>query len=167
MFFFPYVRNFTLIYGPFSCQIKVHLDLFYGKFSNYFKSSLNFTDQSLQSELTKIRYTNFVKFRLPRMSFKIEQAFGKMTKKCFCLHFGNSNFNVIFFCTFLKKIIFHILNLHKTNVMNITFYIVMTVLKVVKMLIFQKSLTSHETKLTLLFLSFLTQTTQNQRGIIK
>ena len=38
--------------------------------------------------------------------------------------------------------------------MNTTFYILMTVIKVVKIYIFQKSLTSHDNNLTLLFLPF-------------
>ena len=41
----------------------------------------------------KVWYTNFVRFRLESMSFKIEQEFEKRTKKI-CLHFAKLNFNL-------------------------------------------------------------------------
>ena len=51
--------------------------------------------------LNKVGYTNFVKFLLQKISFKVEQAFEKINKKKKnCLHFGNSNFNIIFSALF-------------------------------------------------------------------
>ena len=95
---FPHVRNFTLIYGPFSCLI-------YGLFGpilmenyvRFFKCSLNFKAYALQFELNKVEYTNFAKFQLQSMSSKIEGAFEKTNKQCFYLHFTKSNLNIIFF----------------------------------------------------------------------
>ena len=56
---------------------------FYGKFCIFFKCSLNLRVHALQSELNKVKYTNFGKFQLQRMTLKIEQAFVKMTKYIF------------------------------------------------------------------------------------
>ena len=154
---FPHVRNFTLIYGPFSCLIDVLFGpILMEKYVRFFKYSLNFRAHALQFELNKVGYTNFAKFRLQSMSSKIEQAFEKTNKPCFYLHFTKSNLNVIFFrfSNLLFFLIIQIHNLHLIFVMNTIFYISITVIKVVKNLIFQKSLTSHETNLTLLFLSF-------------
>ena len=39
---------------------------------NFFKCSLNFTGHALQSELNKVFISNFVKFQLQRISYKIE-----------------------------------------------------------------------------------------------
>ena len=75
---------------------------FYGKFCCFFKCSLNFRDPALQSELIKLGYTNFVKFRLQSMTFKIERAFTKIYKICFCLHFANSYLKIIFYTLFPK-----------------------------------------------------------------
>ena len=129
------MRNFTLINGPFSCLI----DVLFGPIlmENYvglFKCSLNFRAHALQFELNKVEYTNFAKFQLQSMSSKIEGAFEKTNKTCFYLHFTKSNLNIIFFgfSHNLKKKIIHIHNLHIIFVMNTTFYISMTVIKVVK-----------------------------------
>ena len=46
-------------------------------------------------------------------------------------------------------------------------FLLITVIKLVKNQIFQKSLTSQETDLMLLFFVFFTRTTQNQSRIIK
>ena len=73
-----------------------------GKFCCFFKCSLNFIAHALQSELNKVSISNFVKFRLQIMSSKIERAFEKNNKICFCLHFTNSNLNVIFFPFFSR-----------------------------------------------------------------
>ena len=43
----------------------------------FLKCSLNFRAHALQSELRKISISNFVKFQLQSMSFKIELAFEK------------------------------------------------------------------------------------------
>ena len=48
-------------------------------FCPFFKCSLNFRDHALQLELTKVILSNFVKFRLQSMSFKIERACEKRT----------------------------------------------------------------------------------------
>ena len=45
----------------------------------FFKCSLNFIAQALQSELNKVSLSNFVKFRLQSMTSKIERAFEKTT----------------------------------------------------------------------------------------
>ena len=50
------------------------------KFCPFFKCLLDFRAHALQLELNKVVYTNFVKFRLQSMSFKIERAFEKRTK---------------------------------------------------------------------------------------
>ena len=95
---FPHVRNFTLIYGPFSCLI----DVLFGPILmennvRFFKCSLNFRAHALQFKLNKVEYTNFAKFQLQSMSSKIEGAFEKTNKQCFYLHFTKSNLNIIFF----------------------------------------------------------------------
>ena len=86
--FFPHERNFTLIYGPFSCLKNV----FFGHIlmENYvcsFKCSLNFRAHSLPSEPNKVVYTNFAKFQLQSMSSKIGRAFEKTNKSCFLSSF--------------------------------------------------------------------------------
>ena len=89
--FFPHVRNFTSIYGPFSCIIIANFSpTFMEKNWIFFKSLLNFRAYALQLELTKVGYTNFVKFWLQNMSSKIEQAFEKITTPTL----------TSFFCTF-------------------------------------------------------------------
>ena len=145
--------------------------LFYGKNLPFFKCSLNFRADALQSELNKVGYTNFFKFVLQSMSSKIEQEFEKgqnifseifvwltQTLTSFFLHFL-----IIFFF-----FIFHMLNLHLVYLLYTIFYVSMTFINVVKNKIFQESSTSNETKLAILFFFvFFTCTTQNQSGIIK
>ena len=81
---FPHVRNFTLIYGPYSCLIDVLFGpILMESFVSFFKCSLNFRAHALPFELNKVGYTNFAKFRLQRMSSKIEQAFEKRTNHIF------------------------------------------------------------------------------------
>ena len=46
----------------------------------FFKGLLNFRADALQSELNKVSLSNFVKFQLQTMSFKIGPAFEKTTK---------------------------------------------------------------------------------------
>ena len=76
--FFPHVRNFKLIYGPFSCLINILFgSVFMIFFVIFFKNKLNFWAYALQSEHNKCWYTNLVKFRLQSMSSKIELAFEK------------------------------------------------------------------------------------------
>ena len=56
-------------------------------FCPFFKYSLNFRANALQSELNKVSISNFVKFRMQSMSSKIERAFEK--KKTFLkINFG-------------------------------------------------------------------------------
>mgnify|MGYP006906348230 CR=1 FL=1 len=94
---FPHVRNFTLIYGPFSCLIYVLFGpILMENYVRFFKCSLNFRAHALQFELNKVEYTNFAKFQLQSMSSKIEGAFEKTNKQCFYLHFTKSNLNIIF-----------------------------------------------------------------------
>ena len=89
---FPHVRNFTLIYGPYSCLIDVLFGpILMENFVRFFKCSLNFRAHALQFELNKVGYTSFAKFRLQSMSSKIERAFEKTNIPCFYLHFTNSN----------------------------------------------------------------------------
>ena len=71
-----------------------------GNFVIFLKSSLNFRAHELQLELNKVGFSNLVNFGFQSMSCKIEQAFEKMTKYVFCLHFVNSSFNIIFLHTF-------------------------------------------------------------------
>ena len=81
---FPHVRNFTLIYGPFSCLIDVLFGpILMENYVRFFKCSLNFRAHALQFELNKVEYTNFAKFQLQSMSSKIEGAFEKTNKQCF------------------------------------------------------------------------------------
>ena len=51
--------------------------------SSSFKWSLNLKDHALQSELSKVGISNFLKFELPNMSSKFKQAFKKMEEKKF------------------------------------------------------------------------------------
>ena len=46
-------------------------------FVRFFKCSLNFGAHALQSELSKVMISNFVKFKLQSMSLKIKQEFEK------------------------------------------------------------------------------------------
>ena len=62
----------------------------------FFKCSLNFRAHALQFELNNVGYTNFAKFQLQIISFKIGQAFEKTNKPCFYLHFSNLNFKIFF-----------------------------------------------------------------------
>ena len=76
--FFLHVRNFTSIYGPFRCLIDVlSSPIFMENICNFYKFSLTIRAHALQSELNKVGYTNFVKFRLQSMSSENEQAFRK------------------------------------------------------------------------------------------
>ena len=93
---FPHVRNFTLIYGPFSCLIDVLVGTI------LIECLLNFRAHALQIKLTKVGYNNFAKFRLQSMSTKIEQAFKKTNKPCFYLHITKFNLNIIFFLPFFQ-----------------------------------------------------------------
>ena len=100
---FPHVRNFTLIYGPFSCLIDVLVGtILIENYVWFFKCSLNFRAHALQIELNKVGYNNFAKFRLQSMSSKIEQAFKKTNKPCFYLHITKFNLNIIFFLPFFQ-----------------------------------------------------------------
>ena len=95
---FPHVRNFTLIYGPFSCLINVLFGpILMENYVRFFKCSLNLRAHALQFKLNKVKYTNFAKFQLQSMSSKIERAFEKTNKQCFYLHFTKFNLNIIFF----------------------------------------------------------------------
>ena len=49
-------------------------------FVPFFKCLHNFKAYALQLELSKVSISNFVKFQLQIMSFKIAQAFAKRTK---------------------------------------------------------------------------------------
>ena len=105
--FFPHVRNFTLMYGPHRYLI----DILFGpilmeNFVCFFKCLLNFRAHAMQSELNKVGYTKFLKFRFQNMSSKIEQAFEKMNKPYSCLHYVKSNFMVIFRTFSLTFILF-------------------------------------------------------------
>jgi len=95
---FPHMRNFTLIYGPFSCLIDVLFGpILMENYVRFFKCSLNFKAHALQFEPNKVEYTNFAKFQLQSMSSKIEGAFEKTNKQCFYLHFTKSNLKVFCF----------------------------------------------------------------------
>ena len=133
--FFPHLRNFTLIYGPFICLI----DILFGPYFDgklyllFFKCLLNFRANALQLEINKDGYTNFAKFRLQSMSSKIERALKKTNKPCFYLHFTKFNVNVIFSVfTINFFFIIHFHNLHLIFVMNTIFYVSITVIKMVK-----------------------------------
>ena len=99
--FFPHERSFTLIYGPFSCLKNVLFGpILMENYVRFFKCSLNFRAHALQSELNKVGYTNFAKFRLQSMSSKIERAFEKNKQTMFLSYFANSNLDIIFFTLF-------------------------------------------------------------------
>lgn len=102
--FFPHVRSFTLIYGPYSCLIDVLFDpiLMEFFFSCFFKCSLNFKAHALQFDFNKVGYTSFAKFRLQSMSSKIERAFEKTNIPCFYLHLKKSK-SKLFVQPFLLK----------------------------------------------------------------
>ena len=139
MFFFPHQPNLM------------------ENFVNFFKCSLNFRAHALQSKLNKVQYTNFVKFRLKSMSFKIERVFEEITK------------NVFFFIlpTPILTKLFHIQNIHTIYVLNTFFYVsIHECHKSGKNNFFLKSLTFYETKQTLNFF-FFTHTTQNKSGTSK
>ena len=125
-----------------------------GKKCLSFKRFLNFRAHALPLELSKVGYTNFVKFELQRITSKIEWAFKRRTKFIFFfyLYFANSKFNVIFSAiSHYPFSILHILFLQQIYVVNTIF---MTVIKVDNNLIYKKSLTSHKTNLKLFFWSF-------------
>ena len=78
---FPHVRNFTLIYGPYSCLIDVLFGpILMENFVCFFKCSLNFRAHALQSELSKTSISNFVKIELQSMDSIIERVFEKTNK---------------------------------------------------------------------------------------
>ena len=52
-------------------------------FGHFFKCSFNFRAHALQSEPYKVSVSNFVKFQLQSMSYKIGRALEKMTKNTF------------------------------------------------------------------------------------
>ena len=134
------MRNFTLIYGPFSCLIHFLFGpILMDNYGRFFKCSLNFRANALQLELTNVRHTNFAKFHIQSMSSKIERAFEKTNISCFYLYFTRSNFNVIFSIfpiTFFLIIYIH--NFHLTFEMNTFFFISMTIIKMVKIRFFEK-----------------------------
>ena len=114
-FVFPHVRNFTLIYGSYSCLIDVlFCPIFMENFVRFFKCSLNFKAHALQFELNNVGYTNFAKFQLQSMSSKIEGALEKTNKQCFYLHFTKSNLNIICF-GFSHKLFFWIIHIHNLH----------------------------------------------------
>ena len=52
---FPHVRNFTLIYGPYSCLIVVLFGpILMENFVRFFKCSVNFRAHALRFELNKV-----------------------------------------------------------------------------------------------------------------
>ena len=112
---FPCVGDFTLIYGPYRClEDGLFWPYFDEQFCLFFKCSLNFQAHALQFKLNKVGYTDFAEFQLQSMCSKIERAFEKTNKPCFCLHFSNSNL-IYFFLHFLFNyffFIFHTLHLH-------------------------------------------------------
>ena len=87
----------------------------------FFKYFLNFQGHALKSELNKVGYANFIKFKYDRSNPLNEWAFEKINTQCFYLHFANSNCKVIFshFILNIKKKLFHIWNLHKIYLFNI------------------------------------------------
>ena len=106
--------------------------------------------------LTKLNILTLLSSDWKAWALKLNEHLKKRTENVFCLHFANSNFNIIFFGIFsltLKKL-FYVFIIHKIFD-NIMFYLSMTVIKVVKNRIFRKKLPSLETNLTLLFFSFL------------
>ena len=85
---FTHVRNFTLIYGPFSWLIYVLFGpILMGNYVCFFRMLAYFRGHALQFELNKVGYTNFAKFRLQSMSSKFEWAFKKTNKLCFLSSF--------------------------------------------------------------------------------
>ena len=92
-----------MIHGPFSCLIDVLFrPIYIENYVWFFKYSLNFRAHALQFELNKVGYTEFAKFRLQRMSSKIERAFEKMNKPCFLSLFDQIQLQREFFPFFLR-----------------------------------------------------------------
>ena len=102
-FVFPHVRNFTLIYGPYSGLIDVLFGpILMENFVCFFKCLLNFRAHALRYVHNKVGYTNFAKIRLQSMSSKIEQAFEKRTKYVFVFILPTPTL-LLFFLHFLTK----------------------------------------------------------------
>ena len=105
MCFFSHVWNFTLIYSPYRYLIDVLFGTILLENLFFFKCLLNFRGNALKSEHNKVGYTNFVKFRLQRMTSQIERAFEKTNKPCFCLHFANSSFKTFFYISYPQSLL--------------------------------------------------------------
>ena len=94
---FPHVRNFTLVYGSYSCLIDgLFGPILMENLVCFFNCSLNFQAHALQFELTKVGYTNFAKFLLQSMSSKIKQAFEKNDQTMFLSLFSQFKLKIIF-----------------------------------------------------------------------
>ena len=79
---FPHVRNFTLIYGPFSCLINVLFGPIFMENFVIFSNARTILELMLcNGNLTKLDILTL--FRLQSLSSKIEQAFEKITKYVF------------------------------------------------------------------------------------
>ena len=154
--FFARERNCTFIYGPFSCLIIVLFGSIFMEelvFFSYARSILELMCCSLN--LTKLDILNLVSSDCRAWDLKLSEYL-KKGQNMFLSSFCQLQLNVIFSALF--QYLF---------VQNISYP--KSLIKVIKNLIFQKSLTSHETNLTLLFflLACFTRNNQNQSGLLK
>ena len=91
---FPCVRDFTLIFGPYSCLIDgLFGHILMKNFVGFFKCLLNCQAHALQFELKKVGYTNF---RLQSRSSNDERAFEE--KKYICIGIKRDKLMYILIC---------------------------------------------------------------------
>ena len=141
----------------FRCLINVLIGPIYMETCCSFSNACSILELMLcNSNLTKLDILVLLSSDCRAWALKLSEHLKKQTYHVFSLHFKSSNKqnNLSAFSPKLFFLIFNILHLHKIYVMHTIFHILTNVIKVVKNLIFQKSLTSHETNWTLLFLSF-------------
>ena len=88
---FPHVRNFTLIYGPYSCLIDGLLALYWWTILFFFSNAPSIFKLLLCNlKLTKLDILTLLGSDCRAWALKLSEDL-KTNKPCFCLHFVNSN----------------------------------------------------------------------------
>ena len=132
-------------------------------FCCFFKCSRNFRAHALQSELNKVWYDNFVKFRLQTMISQIERAFKKTTKYFIVFILPTTSlpsFFLHFLFNFRKNISFSYLQSLQNLCDEYHLKISKTAIKMVKTRFLKKFTFSWNQLDALVFLFFFTRTTQ-------
>ena len=95
--FFPHVRNFTLIYGPYRYLIHVLFGPIWWQIIFVFSNARSILKLMLcNRSITKLDILTLLSCDCRAWALKLIKHIKKQTNHVFCLHFPNSNFRIIF-----------------------------------------------------------------------